>query len=130
MEPGITAGLNDEVDLTLAHFGDIGWFEPFVSAVDDLPTTRSDLGSAYPNPFNPSTRIAFRVGSPGPVRLAIHDAAGRLTRTLVSESMSAGEYTATWDGNDRSGRRVSSGVYFYRLELDGYSETRKMVMLK
>ncbi|MFT5233937.1 MAG: hypothetical protein ACI9UK_000030 [Candidatus Krumholzibacteriia bacterium] len=130
MEPGITPGLNDEVDLTLAHFGDIGWFQPFVSAVDDIPATRSELGNAYPNPFNPSTQISFRVANAGPVRLAIHDAAGRLIRTLVNESISDGEYTVAWDGNDRAGRRAGSGVYFYRLELDGYSETKKMVMLK
>jgi hypothetical protein len=130
MEPAITPLLNDEVDLTLPHFGDIGWFAAGVSAVGDLPVARSELGAAYPNPFNPPTRIAFRVGQTGPVRLAVHDAAGRLVRTLVAGNVAAGEYTVAWQGEDDAGRRAGSGVYFYRLDVDGYSETRKMVMLK
>lgn len=130
MEPAITPLLNDEVDLTLPHFGDIGWFAAGVSDVTDLPLARAELGAAYPNPFNPSTRIAFRVAQTGPVRLAVHDAAGRLIRTLVSGRVGAGEYTVTWQGEDDAGRRAASGVYFYRLDVDGYSETRKMVMLK
>ncbi len=130
MEPSITSLLNDEVDLTLQLFDDIGWFAPRVSPVADLPIARAELGLAYPNPFNPTTRIAFRVTGDGPVRLAVHDAAGRLVRTLVSTSMAAGEYTVTWDGNEAGGRRAASGVYFYRLDVDGHAETRKMVMLK
>jgi hypothetical protein len=130
MEPAITATLNDQVDLTLQHFDDIGWFSPRVSAVGQVPQSRAELGIAFPNPFNPSTRIAFRVAADGPVHLAVHDAAGRLVRTLVSTSMATGEYTVVWDGNDTIGRRAASGVYFYRLEVDGYSDTRKMVMLK
>jgi len=130
MEPAITQALNDEVDLTLAHFGDIGWFDTQAAAVGDLPLARSGLGAAYPNPFNPSTRIAFRVGNTGPVRLDVHDAAGRLVRVLVAEDLAAGEYAMTWQGHDDAGRRVASGVYFYRLETKDHSETRKMVMLK
>lgn len=130
MEPAITPSLNDEVDLTLAHFGDIGWFEAQVAAAGDLPPTRSALSAAYPNPFNPATRIAFRVGSAGPVRVAVHDASGRLVRVLVAETLAAGEYVVAWRGDDDAGRRVSSGVYFYRLETKDHRATRKMVMLK
>lgn len=130
MEPAISTNLNDQVDLTLQHFEDIGWFSDPASAVGDLPSSRAELGIAYPNPFNPSTRIAFRVAADGPVHLAVHDVTGRLVRTLVATTMSAGEYTVVWDGNDTVGRRAASGVYFYRLEADGYSATRKMVMLK
>jgi hypothetical protein len=130
MEPAITPLLNDQVDLTLQHFDDIGWFAPRISAAPDVPAARSELGANYPNPFNPSTRIGFRVARQAPVKLVVHDAAGRLVRSLVAEPLPAGEYTVEWNGNDDAGRRVGSGVYFYRLDVDGYSETRKMVMLK
>ena len=62
MEPAITPGLNDEVDLTLPHFQDIGWAPAPISAVGTVPSVRNSLGLAYPNPFNPSTSIDFRVG--------------------------------------------------------------------
>ncbi len=130
MEPAITSLLNDEVDLTRQHFDDIGWFSPRVSAIEDLPQAKAELGAAYPNPFNPSTRIAFRLATAGQVQLMVHDAAGRLVRTLVASHLAEGEYTVAWDGNDSANRRAGSGVYFYRLEANGVSETRKMVMLK
>lgn len=130
MEPAITPGLNDDVDLTLQHFQDIGWAPPLVTVVGTVPTARNNLGLAYPNPFNPSTSIDFRVAQSGQVRLSIHDAAGRLVRILVETNMTAGEYTVRWNGVDSAGRRAPSGLYFYRLAAGGYVETRKMVMLK
>ncbi|MCK4513421.1 right-handed parallel beta-helix repeat-containing protein, partial [bacterium] len=86
-----------------------------------------------PNPFNPETRITYTV--PGdwsecPVLLSVYDATGRLIRTLVSARQSAGTYDVTWDGRDADGRMVASGVYFYRLDLDGDSETKRMILLK
>lgn len=130
MEPAITPSLNDEVDLTLPHFQDIGWGPPEPSSVETIPTARNSLGSAYPNPFNPSTSIDFRVGQSGRVRLSVHDAAGRLVRTLVATAMTAGEYTVRWNGMDDAGRSAPSGVYFYRLTAGKDVATRKMVMLK
>jgi hypothetical protein len=130
MEPSITPDLNDGVDLTLQHFQDIGWTSPQVTAVGTVPAARNNLGPAYPNPFNPSTSIDFRVAQSGQVRLSIHDAAGRLVRILVQTNMTAGEYTVRWSGVDSAGRRAPSGLYFYRLVAGGYEETRKMVMLK
>lgn len=130
MEPAITSGLNDKVDLTLQHFQDIGWGAPATSSVENVPLARSSLGKAYPNPFNPSTSIDFRVGRAGQVQLAVHDAAGRLIRTLVATSMTAGEYTARWNGRDNAGRRAPSGLYFFRLAAGEDVVTQKMVMLK
>jgi hypothetical protein len=130
MEPAITPGLNDEVDLTLAHFQDIGWGVPLTSAVESVVAARNTLGLAYPNPFNPSTSIDFRVAQAGQVRLSIHDVAGRLVRVLVATHMTAGEYTVRWNGLDSDGRQAPSGVYFYQLTAGGNVETRKMVMLK
>jgi flagellar hook assembly protein FlgD len=62
--------------------------------------------------------------------LAIYDVRGSLVRTLVDEPRSAGEYRMEWNGENNSGVRVSSGVYFYRLIAGGFQSTRKMVLLR
>jgi len=91
----------------------------------------NQLAQCYPNPFNPSTTIEYRVGDPGLVSLRIYDAAGRLVRTLVSGAVEpARGHTATWDGTNDQGASVASGVYFYRLVAGDYSATKKMVMIK
>jgi subtilisin-like proprotein convertase family protein len=85
----------------------------------------------HPNPFNPMTTISFAVPeNAGPVTLAVYDISGRLVRTLESGSLAAGQYSRVWDGRDASGRSVSSGTYFYRLSGRGFSEARKMVLMK
>jgi hypothetical protein len=103
-----------------------------VTGVDpEIPSTRSfRLDAAVPNPFNPSTRIAYSVPTEGVVALRIYDAAGRLVRTLVDEVVPAGEHTASWNGTDGAGSRVGSGVYFYRLEASDFMQTRRVVLVK
>lgn len=130
MEPAITPGLNDEVDLTLQHFQDIGWFTGSTTSAGDAPSLRAELGPAYPNPFNPRTTIAFRTAGDAPARLAVYDAAGRLVRTLVDGVLPAGEHAVAWDGAAEDGRRGAAGVYFLRLENGGVTETRSVVMIK
>jgi beta-glucanase (GH16 family) len=89
------------------------------------------LHPCYPNPFNPATTIRYDVQEDVPVTLAIYDVAGKRIRTLVDEQSSdAGRYELTWDGRDQRGQVVASGVYFYRLDAGGFSETRRMVLLK
>ena len=96
----------------------------------DVPPARTELHANVPNPFNPTTRIAFDLATAGFVRLQVFDAAGRLVRTLVQEERTFGRYVETWTGIDEQGGRVSSGVYFYRLEAPDYQSTRKMVLLQ
>jgi len=90
------------------------------------------LSQNYPNPFNPSTTIAFDIpeGKEANVRLNVYNMRGQLIRTLVDEVKSEGSYQIQWDGTDNYGRRVSSGVYFYRITTGEFSQTRKMVILK
>ena len=130
MEPAITGILSDSVDLTIQHFDDIGWFSPRVAAVDDLPAAVSRLEANYPNPFNPSTNIAFRLTEAGPVKLEVFDARGRLVRTLVDGHLDVENHVVTWYGRDSAGRQVASGVYLYRLTAPGFQESRRMVLMK
>jgi flagellar hook assembly protein FlgD len=77
------------------------------------------------------TQISFDLAQNGRVALRIYDVAGRLVRTLIDKDMSAGRnQNVVWNGLDDQNRRVSSGVYFYRLDAAGVSLTKKMVVMK
>ena len=102
------------------------------TGVDDgSSVVKPYLSRNFPNPFNPSTTIEYRVPSPGSrVRLSIYDLSGRPVRILVDAYRSGGEHVAVWRGLDDAGRAAGSGVYFYRLEVGDTKLERKMVMLK
>lgn len=90
--------------------------------------TQSDLKPEpvnFPNPFNPTTNISFSIPSDGFVRLSVYDITGRLISNLLSEYKSAGEYKVKFDGS-----KLPSGVYFYRLEVNGAAHTKRMTMIK
>ncbi|MEW5796841.1 MAG: T9SS type A sorting domain-containing protein [Candidatus Zixiibacteriota bacterium] len=84
----------------------------------------------YPNPFNPRTTIDFDVPRFGRVEIDVFDILGRQVATLFEGPASLGVHSVTWDGTDSEGRRVASGVYFYRMTMDDFSESRKMILLK
>jgi hypothetical protein len=88
------------------------------------------LGHATPNPFNPSTSIHYSLATTSDVKLSIFDVQGRMVRTLVENSLDAGEYATEWDGRDASGVASASGVYYYKLEVGDWSDTKAMVLLK
>jgi hypothetical protein len=88
------------------------------------------LAQNQPNPFNPSTRIDFQVYRPGQVALRIYDVAGHLVRTLQDGLLSTGTHHMVFDGRDAQGLPLASGVYIYRLTLDGESSARRMLMVK
>ncbi len=103
------------------------------TGIGDAPVKRAafELHRNYPNPFNPSTTIRYELRSRANVRLTIHNAAGRRVRVLdPHRARQAGLHEAIWDGRDDAGRSLSSGVYYYRLDVDAESMTRGMVMLK
>jgi hypothetical protein len=94
------------------------------------------LEQNYPNPFNARTAIVYHLpnigAQPAPVKLTVYNALGRLVKTLVNERQQPGEHVAYWDGLNESGQTVSSGVYFYTLNVSGldFARSRKMVLLK
>lgn len=90
------------------------------------------LEQNFPNPFNPQTTIRYRVAAGGRVTLAVYNVAGQLVRTLVNETQpaSGAARVTVWDGRDNRGQRVASGVYLYRMTSPGFTQTRKLVLLK
>jgi hypothetical protein len=94
-----------------------------------IPTTY-DLSQNVPNPFNPSTQVSFALPKAGQVTLSIYNVLGQQVTTLVDEYLPAGYQTVTWNGTDRTGHTVASGVYFYKIKAGEFSETKKMMMLK
>ncbi len=85
----------------------------------------------YPNPFNPRTVIAFDLARPATATLSIHDARGRLVSILADHlALPAGRQEFPWSGRDRSGRRLPSGVFFYRLEAGDQTAIGRMVLLQ
>jgi hypothetical protein len=111
---------------------------PNVSCACDLATgigdsprvSATELQQNYPNPFNPTTTISFTLEQSSRVSLQVFDVSGRVVRDLASEALGPGYHHRHWDGRDNAGRRVASGVYFYRLAVGDFSQVRKMVMLK
>ncbi len=84
----------------------------------------------YPNPFNPTTTIAFSTKTSGPVKLQVYNLKGQLVRRLVNEHIPAGKHSIVWDGKDMNNRSVASGIYLYRLETKDYNQTRKAMLMK
>jgi len=97
--------------------------------VGEVPV-RLVLGQNHPNPFNPTTSIAFSLPAESDVRLEVFSTSGRLVRTLVEGVHEAGNHLVVWNGNDDAGKPAPSGIYFYRLITDEENSTKKMMLLK
>ena len=84
-----------------------------------------------PNPFNPVTVIAYQLPQTEHVRIDVYNVAGKIVRTLLQSELDAGtQGFVVWDGTDDAGAKCASGVYFYRMNTPGFTESHKMVMLK
>jgi hypothetical protein len=94
-----------------------------------IPTAFS-LYQNYPNPFNPETTIRYDLAADTQVNLRIFNVLGQVIHTVVSERQTAGRYTAVWNGKDKSGHQVSSGVYFYRIDAGSFKDQKRMMLLK
>ena len=88
------------------------------------------LGTAYPNPFNSSTVIPFRLSDSGEVTLTVYNLTGQRVTRLVDGPYAGGGHAVTWAGTDDADRGVASGVYFYRLQSGSRVETRKLLLLR
>ena len=106
-----------------------------------IPAMKTTLKANYPNPFNPTTTIEFSVGMGDKfgisstnqgthVTIDIFNIKGQKVKTLVNDFFKAGSHKVVWNGIDNNNKTVSSGIYFYKMESEGFTATRKMVMIK
>ena len=106
-----------------------------VYSVSTLPV-RYYLHQNYPNPFNPNTIIKFDLPARSQVEVSIYDVNGKLVKKLINDQKEAGYHSVKWNGTDAYGRKVSSGIYFYRISAKNlrngseFIQTKKMVLLK
>ena len=102
------------------------------TGVSDEPLipTKLALDQNYPNPFNPQTSISFTIPEKSDLDLSVYNILGKKVRTLAHGEFEPGDHSVVFDGNNDSGKPVSAGIYFYRLETGNNAFTRKMVLLK
>ena len=109
-------------------------FDPTATAVAGTPQpavpTTSGLDPSFPNPFNSTTQISYRLATPGLVRLTIYTVLGQPVRTLVDHVQAAGVYQVAWDARDQRGVAVAAGVYLTCLHYPGGRQTRRVLYLK
>ena len=91
---------------------------------------RHALAQNYPNPFNSDTVIRFMLPDVQHVELTVHNLAGQTVATLLRESRHPGTHEVRWDGRDLVGNELGSGVYLYRLRIDRWHQTRKLLLLR
>jgi hypothetical protein len=98
----------------------------------NAPILQAGLDQNIPNPFNPVTTIVYYIpeGAPRKATLVVYDVTGARVRTLADGTIPSGRHEVRWNGTNDRGNRVGTGVYFYRLQMPGFSDTKKMVLLK
>ena len=108
------------------------WSEsgPLNVARNNNVAEKFELSQNYPNPFNPTTNISYKISKPGMVKLTVYNLLGEKVRTLVNENKTAGNYNVIWNAMDDAGHRVSSGIYFYKLQSGSRTDIKKMMLLK
>ncbi len=99
------------------------------SSVSNAPSLFT-LGQNFPNPFNPTTTIAFNVPQASHVTLKVYDVIGRCVRTLAAGTYAPGSYSVLWDARDENGSMVSAGTYFYTVTAGDYHDVKRMMFLK
>jgi len=121
----------DDVDVKGSHSVSVG------TTNGSHPTTRPtlfQLSQNYPNPFNSSTTICYQLSAVGSsrtaVNLLVYNILGQEVRTLVRGEQGSGIHQVIWDGRDDQGKELASGIYLYRLQVDRFTQTRKLVFLK
>jgi hypothetical protein len=152
-DTGLTNGRQYSYRMRATYVGDGAVESPLSNEAIGIPTSgtseddvvyiRTGLNANYPNPFNPTTTIVFSVNSEQriasseqepayhlPVTIDIYNIRGQHVRSLVDDVYTDGEHSVVWNGTDDAGREVSSGIYFYRMKTDDFSETRKMLLVK
>lgn len=117
---------------------DIRWNDQLEFSIDvpvstagatPIPTSYA-LNQNYPNPFNAGTVISFALPTAGRVKVSVFNVLGQTVRVLADQDMEAGVQRVSWDGRDENGSAAASGVYFYRIAANEFTDTKKMTLLK
>ena len=120
---------NLDYDLKLVA-GDIDYVATMTEEIlNNIPSVYS-LSQNYPNPFNPVTKMNYALPKRSRVIISVYNVLGQEVTTLLNKEQDYGFHTVTWNGTDRIGKQVASGVYFARLTTKNFSQTKKMLMLK
>lgn len=133
---GTDASLTNWAEVTDLALADTLWrywqawgFTGVKDIAQTVPAT-FNLSQNYPNPFNPSTKIVVDIPQRNTIMLAVYNIVGQRVATLMDGDYNAGRYEVTWNGKDDFGLPAATGVYFYRLQADGFSQTRKLLLVK
>lgn len=128
-------GTDQDGELYICAFdGRIYRFFPTATQIkknENRAITKYELKQNFPNPFNPQTRITFTLFKSSTVKIEIIDLKGRLIQTLLNQVKPSGTYEAVWNGNNQNGIKQPSGIYFYRILLNGkLRESKRMLLIK
>ena len=122
------------LEFELSEIANISFSEDTISEEMEIVISKIPFSFLQnsPNPFNPSTKISFDIKSDntGNTELTIYNLKGQKVKQLVNESLAVGQHSYIWNGKDENNKKVSTGVYFYKLQIDGKHKVKKMLMLK
>lgn len=121
MQLGYSFAVRNNGGITRVYYFRGGGIKQLSSLIPD----KFELSQNYPNPFNPVTNIRFAVKKYGLVKLSVYDVSGREVYEAVDDILKPGTYEVNWDASS-----LSSGIYFYRLQAEGFTATRKMILVK
>ena len=117
----------------IASMPDIGAYENLlgepVGITNDLLPASNYQFSNYPNPFNPTTTIKFSIQNDSIINISIYNTKGQKINTLIHSEFSKGSHSIIWNGDDKLGNTVSSGIYYYKLNVNGKTEVVKKCLL-
>ncbi len=130
-------GVSDGLETTLLRIKDIQLNEGLIPAateqtelsLDVIPETYA-LSQNYPNPFNPETVIHYDLPVRSHVAISVFNMMGQKVARLVDGEMDAGSHSLVWNAKDSNGENLASGVYLYRMETDGFVQTRKLILMR
>jgi flagellar hook assembly protein FlgD len=97
---------------------------------NNLIPAKPSITASYPNPFNPTTTIAYYIPVKSKVDMAIYNVKGQRVKDLINNEIPKGSHRIVWDGKDNNGRAVSSGLYLVRIGIGNKVDTHKVMMLK
>ncbi len=120
-----SGGAENSITIKYSQSGAMEKGNNFLNDVREESPAKISLNQNFPNPFNPVTQISFSISTSGDVKLTVYDELGREISTLVNENLNAGSHSISFDGSN-----LASGIYFYRLDADGNTDIKKMMLVK